>query len=75
MGNNGTTIAPGLLVVLHLCDRDRGPVSNAMIDIARDYMADILHFDCKNRSATIAVTFLCLIHEKQLIFLDVNWRR
>ncbi|KAL4003646.1 Serpin (serine protease inhibitor) family protein [Acanthocheilonema viteae] len=56
LGNNGTIIAPGLLVVLHLCDRNRGPISNAMIDIARDYMADILQFDCKNRSAT--VTFI-----------------
>uniref|UniRef100_A0A0R3RYE9 SERPIN domain-containing protein n=1 Tax=Elaeophora elaphi TaxID=1147741 RepID=A0A0R3RYE9_9BILA len=54
--SNGTTVAPGLLVVLHLCDRDRGPISDAMIDIARDYMADILHFDCKNQSAT--VTFI-----------------
>uniref|UniRef100_A0AAF5RUP0 Serpin domain-containing protein n=1 Tax=Wuchereria bancrofti TaxID=6293 RepID=A0AAF5RUP0_WUCBA len=49
-GNNGTIVAPGLLVVLHLCGR--GTLSNAMIDIARDYMADILQFDCKNRSAT-----------------------
>ncbi|VDK61093.1 unnamed protein product [Onchocerca ochengi] len=49
---NGTIIAPGLLVVLHLCDR--AVVSNAMIDIARDYMADILQFDCKNNSTTVA---------------------
>ncbi|CAG9537092.1 unnamed protein product [Cercopithifilaria johnstoni] len=54
VGNSGATIAPGLLIVLHLCDHDRGPISNAMIEIARDYMADILQFDCKNRSATIA---------------------
>ncbi|MCP9259402.1 Serpin protein 6 [Dirofilaria immitis] len=50
-GNNGTVTAPGLLVVLHLCDRTT--VSNAIIDIARDYMADILQFDCENGSATV----------------------
>ncbi|KAK6101751.1 Serpin (serine protease inhibitor) family protein [Brugia pahangi] len=49
-GNNDTIVAPGLLVVLHLCGR--GTLSNAMIDIARDFMADVLQFDCKNRSAT-----------------------
>ncbi|EFO26535.2 serpin protein 6, partial [Loa loa] len=52
LGNNSTTIAPGLLVVLHLCDR--GTVSSTMIDIARNYMADILQFDCKNTSTTVA---------------------
>ncbi|VDK82810.1 unnamed protein product [Litomosoides sigmodontis] len=53
LGNNGTTIEPGLLVVLHFCGRDRGRVNDAMFDIAREYMADILQFDCKNKSATI----------------------
>lgn len=70
LGNNGTIIAPGLLVVLHLCDH--GAVSNAMIEIARDYMADILQFDCKNRSATIAVGFLCLILKKHFILFLWN---
>uniref|UniRef100_A0A915PW61 Serpin domain-containing protein n=1 Tax=Setaria digitata TaxID=48799 RepID=A0A915PW61_9BILA len=49
--NNGTTIAPGVLVVLRLCNHDT--ISNTMMNIARDYMADILQFDCKDRSATV----------------------
>ncbi|OZC09571.1 serine proteinase inhibitor [Onchocerca flexuosa] len=53
LGNNGTIVAPGLLVVLHLCDR--AAVSKAMIDIAQDYLADILQFDCQNRSTTVAL--------------------
>lgn len=70
LGNNGTTIAPGLLVVLHFCGRDRGRISDAMMDIARDYMADILQFDCKNKSATITVGFF--MYNKKLMTIRMK---
>ncbi|VIO91459.1 Uncharacterized protein BM_BM10856 [Brugia malayi] len=70
-GNNGTIVAPGLLVVLHLCGR--GTLSNAMIDIARDYMADVLQFDCKNRSATATVGFYWHFMLVDSFYLNAAW--
>ncbi|VDN04747.1 unnamed protein product [Thelazia callipaeda] len=49
--NNRTIIAPSVLVVLHLCDQSS--VSNAMLHIARDYLAGVHQFDCKNKSASL----------------------
>lgn len=77
--SNSTTVVPGTLMVLHICDDIT--VNSAVLNFAHDYLAEVQQFDCDSKSSSTAFVNQWIVNQTKSEYkvfsknvYNVDWR-